>query len=217
MLMEVAETIKGFFLVGAFLLLIVAAAAIIGFFQKVTVTMTDSGSRATIAYKILGSYELSYHNAKNETQKFILNKSALDRYNNTDITDKLFDGSYYFVEIRNASRNVWRFSNADFKYAFNARLRGVLPADEDPSVIQFCSGTQKTYAGYASSLGSDPFSGMQPTAVTIVDKENVIAGQAYWLADPDSSYSVSGYTVKYPLCICDLACPTAQCKYSPDC
>jgi len=210
------------FLLVAFVAAIFIIGAIYSYFQKTTVTMSTAGSQSAMVQRLLSAPELSYQNTKNATEKFILDKRKLDTYKNKQIPGSRFDGTYYFIEIRDKANNRnWRFTNApDFdNYAYNTRLRGFRPADEP--AIEFCipQGRKVMLSEYANK---DPFSSTDETnmqvPITIVEGSNVLSAVTYWLIDPDSSYDSGNYRVKYPLCICDLDCPTPNgCKCSKDC
>jgi len=172
--------------------------------------------------RLLSTPEFSYPNAKNATEKFIFDKGKLDKYKNKQIPGSEFSGSYYFIEIRDEANNrQWRFTNApNFNnYAYNTKLRAFRPADEQ--AIEFCT-PQGRKVMLSEYLNKDPFLGMYEdhtlVPVNIFENSKVLSAAVYWRIDPDSSYDAGSHKVKYPLCICDLACPVPQgCKCSKDC
>lgn len=224
MIMDTEISFNTLFEVIAFILAVLLVALILKFFSETTVHLDDSGAPSALTYKLLSSPDINYQNVKQFTRKFILNPNAMSKYNNTRLPRPDLVGAYYFIEIRDPeSGRMWRFSNLnDFNYAYNVRLRGVKPANEpsvSPCIKQAKSWTLSDFSG---EYGNNPFQWMDTTQqqipVTIAEGEKVSSGQAYVLVDADSSYVAGSYAVKYPLCICDLACPSSNgCQCADTC
>ncbi|MBU4451986.1 MAG: hypothetical protein ABIF85_06475 [Nanoarchaeota archaeon] len=181
------------------------------------------GSSIALSEKLLSAPCINLNDIKGSTEKFVFNKTALDKYNNSIVcagTSEPLDlpGSLYYIEVKSGT-DTWYFqNNNNIDYAYNTHARGITKrciSDRGFFLYSTVGGPLgfETLMPSPYNYGSDGnflrFSGV----VNSDDKMALASIKVILDADSGTDFYADGY----PLCLCDIQCPYTKCFCSKIC
>lgn len=176
------------------------------------------GSAIAIADKLMHASCIGANDTLGRNIPFFFEKSALDKYNNTNLPAACIDlsGSMYFVEVRTAA-DMWVFNSANqYPYAYHARIRGLTREcmnSEIYSNLYPSASSLKVVFSSPFRLGSAFDAGILRYSATVRSGETISAAYVSVIVDPDSGTEY--YPEGFPLCLTDVVCPPSaqgKCK-----